>query len=578
MTTEPSYVPVVASLEDVTPIPGADRIVSATARGYRLVVGVDRKVGELGVVFPAEGVLDLEFAIAAGLLVRHPRTGEKLGGYLDDPPRIRNLVLRGVRTDALWIPLADFRAAVERTVRGSSGYVALVNQPAPKLPEYADGDEVGPIEIMPGCMALVDPPDRFVVARKYMPPAAVADVNRRADADRSPRQPAGKPTRAQRAAAKVRAAQLAAEQVARAALPEHYNTPPAHRTVYHFPLGARVWATEKVHGTSGRDGLVEVPALLRPWQRAANKVAGWFGRRPFDPHVRVNGTRRVARVVRPLRPDQTPGMRRNISDWFAERLRPGECVYYEIVGYDIGGKPIQHHRPKDKGGESALLRAAWGEKIDYAYGCQPHGTPIRPGHPYPLNATPRRASEPQATGAPQQRVFVYRVVQNGLELPFELARKRVAEIGAESPPLLDTWQHTTPWALGTAADAIAASALARATPEERHLMVARLAAGETTRRARVLAEGEAPAPMHGLASTLDASHPIEGVILRVDAGEHVGATHVACKLKAHAYGVLEGYAKDRGEVDVEEAAGAGDDAVNDEHARAGTARGTVDAS
>lgn len=571
MTTEPSYVPVVASLEDVTPIPGADRIVSATARGYRLVVGVDRKVGELGVVFPAEGVLDLEFAIAAGLLVRHPRTGEKLGGYLDDPPRIRNLVLRGVRTDALWIPLADFRAAVERAVRVSSGYVALANQPAPKLPEYADGDEVGPIKIMPGRMAPVDPPDHFVVARKYMPPAAAVDVNRRADADRRLRQPAGKPTRAQRAAAKVRAAQLAAEQVARAALPEHYNTPPAHRTVYHFPLGARVWATEKVHGTSGRDGLVEVPALLRPWQRAANKVAGWFGRRPFDPHVRINGTRRVARVVRPLRPDQTPDMRRNISDWFAERLRPGECVYYEIVGYDIGGKPIQHHRPKDKGGESALLRAAWGEKIDYAYGCQPHGTPIRPGHPYPLNATPRRASEPQTTGAPQQRVFVYRVVQDGLELPFELARKRVAEIGAESPPLLGSWQHAAPRALGDGRPWFY-------SVEEHAASFARLAAGETTRRARVLAEGEAPAPMHGLASTLDASHPIEGVVLRVDAGEHVGATHVACKLKAHAYGVLEGYAKDRGEVDVEEAAGAGDDVVSDAHARADTARGTADAS
>jgi len=571
VTTEPSYVPVVASLEDVTPIPGADRIVSATARGYRLVVGVDRKVGELGVVFPAEGVLDLEFAIAAGLLVKHPRTGEKLGGYLDDPPRIRNLVLRGVRTDALWIPLADFRAAVERAVRVSSRYMALANQPAPKLPEYADGDEVGPIKIMPGCMALVDPPDQFVVARKYMPPAAAVGVNRRADADRRLRQPAGKPTRVQRAAAKVRAAQLAAEQVARAALPEHYNTPPAHRTVYHFPLGARVWATEKVHGTSGRDGLVEVPALLRPWQRAANKVAGWFGRRPFDPHVRINGTRRVARVVRPLRPDQTPDMRRNISDWFAERLRPGECVYYEIVGYDIGGKPIQHHRPKDKGGESALLRAAWGEKIDYAYGCQPHGTPIRSGHPYPLNATPRRASEPQTTGAPQQRVFVYRVVQDGLELPFELARKRVAEIGAESPPLLGSWQHAAPWMLG--------DGCTRSTPlEVINDTLARLAAGETTRRARVLAEGEAPAPMHGLASTLDASHPIEGVVLRVDAGEHVGATHVACKLKAHAYGVLEGYAKDRGEVDVEEAAGAGDDVVSDAHARADTARGTADAS
>ena len=49
--TESSYVPIVASLEDVTPIPGADRIVSATARGYRLVVGAGRKAGE-----PSENV------------------------------------------------------------------------------------------------------------------------------------------------------------------------------------------------------------------------------------------------------------------------------------------------------------------------------------------------------------------------------------------------------------------------------------------------------------------------------------------------------------------------------------------
>ena len=45
--TESNYVPVVASLEDVTPIPGADRIVSASARGYRLVVGANHKAGEL---------------------------------------------------------------------------------------------------------------------------------------------------------------------------------------------------------------------------------------------------------------------------------------------------------------------------------------------------------------------------------------------------------------------------------------------------------------------------------------------------------------------------------------------------
>lgn len=560
MTTESSYVPVVASLEDVTPIPGADRIVSATARGYRLVVGANRKAGELGVVFPAEGVLDLEFAVAAGLLVKHPRTGEKLGGYLDNPPRIRNLVLRGVRTDALWIPLADFYVAVDRAVRAGSLYFARANQPTALFHEdYKDGDEVGPIEIMSGCMALVDPLDRFVVARKYMPPVA---SNSRTD--QRPAQPTGKPTRAQRAAAKARAAQQATERLARAALPEHYNTPPAHRSAYHLPLGAVVWETEKVHGTSGRDGIVSVPSVLPAWKRAINRVAGIVGRQPFTAYVRVNGTRRVTRIVQPLRSDQTPDMRRDISDWFAPRLRVGECVYYEIAGYNHGGKPIQKQRVSAaKGGETTALRDAWGEVIEYAYGCKPDGVPIKPDRPYP-------ATSPWSDARPQQRVFVYRVTQDGLELPFEEMRKRVAEIGAESPPLLGSWQHA-PSMTRAIADSNGPELLRVASLDEDTFT--REATRETMRRARDTAEGVTRPPA-GMPSSLDPTHPLEGVVLRADRGSHVGATHVACKLKAYVFGVLEGQAKDRGEVDIEEAGGE----VIDADAQPGIARDTADAS
>jgi len=550
--TESSYVPVVASLEDVTPIPGADRIVSATARGYRLVVSVDRKVGELGVVFPAEGVLDLQFAHAAGLLIKHPLTGDKLDGYLADPPRIRNLTLRGVRTEALWLPLADFCAAVKRAVRSASNprYSTLVSQPVPVLPSYKDGDEVGPIEVVGG---LGDTPPAFVVARKYMPPVAATD--RRDESQ----QPASKSTRAQRAAAKVRAAQQAAERLARAALPEHYNTPPAHRSAYHLPLGAVVWKTEKLHGTSGRDGIVSMPSTLPAWKRAINRVAGIVGRQPFDAHVHVSGTRHVTRIVQPLRPDQTPDMRRDISDWFAPRLHTGECVYYEIVGYNHGGKPIQKQRVGTAKGETAVLRSAWGEVIEYAYGCKPDGVPIKPGQPYPMVSS-------WSNVRPQQRVFVYRVTQDGLELPFEEMRRRVAEIGAESPPLLGSWQH--------------APSMTRAIAENNGPELERIAlldadaftreaTRETMRRARDMAEGVTRPPA-GMPSSLDPTHPLEGVVLRADRGSHLGATHVACKLKAHAFGVLEGYAKDRGEVDIEEA-----DVID---GQADTARDTVDAS
>jgi hypothetical protein len=548
--TESNYVPVVASLEDVTPIPGADRIISASARGYHLVVGANHKAGELGVVFPAEGVLDLQFALAAGLLMKHPLTGAKLDGYLADPPRIRNLTLRGVRTEALWLPLADFCAAVERAVRsptrpGNEGFAVLANLPAPVLPDYKDGDEIGPIELMPGALAHVDPPDYFVVARKYMPPVA---ADWRKPDDHTPRS-SGPLTRAQRAAAKVRAAQQAAERLARQALPEHYNTPPAHRAAYHLPPGAVVWATDKLHGTSGRDGIVSVPSTLSPWKRAINRIAAIVKRQPFDAHVRVNGTRRVTRIVRPLRPDQTPDMRRDISDWLAPRLRVGECVYYEIVGFDHGGKPIQKQRVSaSKGGETATLRAAWGDEIVYAYGCAPDGVPIKPGHPYPHAAN--------LAQKPQQRVFIYRITQDGLELPFENMRKRVAEIGAESPPLLGSWQHAPSMTKAIGDDAHDVYANGKSEDEAAFV---RDATRETMRRARDLAEGIARPPA-GVPSSLDPTHPLEGVVLRADHGTHLGTTHVVCKLKSHAFGVLEGYAKDRGEVDPEEVDGTSPDA------------------
>ena len=46
---------------------------------------------------------------------------------------------------------------------------------------------------------------------------------------------------------------------------------------------------------------------------------------------------------------------------------------------------------------------------------------------------------------------------------------------------------------------------------------------------------------------------MEGVVLRADEGAHVGTPHRTCKLHAHAYLVLQGHGKDRGEVDAEEA-------------------------
>lgn len=521
-----SYVPIVASLEDVLPIPGADRVVSATARGYRLVVSADRKPGDLGVVFPADGVLDVSFALAAGLLRGHPITGEKLGGMLELPPRIRCLTIRGVRTDALWIPMDKFLAALDSMWQGCKPEGGAFSwDGTPSSPRFRDGDEIGPLAFASGPSSTIR---GVTIARKYLPPV-----------------------RAQRSGGGTGAPSLARQDLdaARASLeahlPPHYDTPSAHRAAYRLPLGARVWATEKLHGESGGVALAVVPAKLPRWKRVVNRVASVFGRRPYaDDLVALSRTRRVLHVPGAAPPTAPPCARRNVRDWLAPRLRPGEAAYFELVGYHATGSSIQKQRPRKGTPDGDKLAKVWGDEVRYSYGCAPDGVPVTPGQPYPLAVVP------------QQRVFVYRMTRDGREVPFEEMRRRVAEIGCESPTLLGSWQHVAD------PDDVAATD-AELPPDAYVRELQKAAARRTLRKARELVEPEAaPDPFSsapnmlrvypaGFPSSVDGSHPMEGVVLRTDEGAHVGTPHRTCKYHSYAFSVLQG--KDRGEVDAEEA-------------------------
>lgn len=501
-----TYSLIVASLEDVSPIPGADRVVSATACGHRLVVGADRKAGDLGVVFPAEGVLDLGFARAAGLLARDPDTGAKLGGMLENPPLIRCLTIRGVRTDGLWIPLDTFWRAVEQ--------VALPL--AVRWDTPADGDEVGSIQFVSDGAEQVT---EYEVARKYLPPV------------RAQRSGGGKGAPPPRPVESDR-------PDLEAALPRHYSTPHAQAAARRIPLGARVWATEKGHGRSGATGLVKVPGSLPAWKRAANRVARLFKRaEPFATYAPLSRSRN--HVLRPDADRREGDMLADIHEYIAPRLRPGEVVYYEIVGYYPHGKPIQRQRPNGADADATALRERWGDEVTYSYGCAPDGEPIVPGRPYPLDQF-RAHGFAGLARRPQQRVFAYRMTRDGLEVPFQDMRRRALEIGLEVFQVLGSWTH--------ARDGVRPERTDGTEDAERRERLA--ATRATVERARVLAEGVDGGT--GLSSLLDRTHPREGVVLRADAGEHLGTPHVACKYKAFPFRVLEGHGKDRGERDVEE--------------------------
>lgn len=525
------YTPIVARLEDVAPIPGADRIVSATARGLRVVVGAEHKVDELGVVFPAtpnSGVLDQAFALHAGLLREHPVTGEKLGGYLDTVPRVKCLRIRQQPTDGLWLPLDLVVRAAQEAARGQCDIDVM---------QLVEGYELADGRF-PTTTRLIgregEPLAKgYKVARRYYPPTQQRREKRQRD-----QSPENRRLREY-------------SDAVRAAMPEHYDTPALYRTAHRFPYGAVVFATEKVHGKSGMVGRRRL--ALGPVKRAVNRFASWFGRQPFVDTEVCTGTRRTVLApdgramvnVRGGRGAIDHDFRIDIRDTIGPRLRPGEVVYFEVVGFDHYGVAIMRHRASGGGAEVKAIRAQFGEDIPYAYGCSPDGREWTPKGPSDVAVGDMSDAAVAVYRAPRYRVFAYRVTQDGVDLPFHRMRERALELGLEVPPLLGTWAHDKFDASGMSTEP--SGYFRDAAADEIAARLQRLASKETMRRARELAEGPGGAL---LPSTLDAKTPREGVVLRVDV---TSRDHLVAKYKAHPFGVLEGYAQDRGESDGESA-------------------------
>lgn len=90
----------------------ADRLLCGECFGNTVIVGLDTQPDELGVYFPVDGQLGVEFAQKNDLLRRKDENGNPAGGYLDPEKRnIKALKLRGEKSDGLFMPLsslADF--------------------------------------------------------------------------------------------------------------------------------------------------------------------------------------------------------------------------------------------------------------------------------------------------------------------------------------------------------------------------------------------------------------------------------------------------------------------------------------
>lgn len=281
-----NYAATVVRLPKLLPLAGCDNLVGAPIFGFQAIVSNDHAEGDLGIVFPAECQLSLEYA-SHNNLHRHGDLNKDEGavGYLEDNRRIRAIKLRGHRSDCLFMPIE------------SLSYLGVT----------ADDFEVGDT---------FDTIGDHQICQKYI----IKTV--------------GNPRRDQ------------AKQVKRfirvdpRLFPEHLDTANYWRNAHLIDPDEWVYVTQKVHGTSWRGSRSLVLRKLRRRDRIARRLGVHVDLHEWDA---VAGSRKV--IKDPHNPDQQHFYTSDIWTAYLERVQhlipEGFIVYGELIGWTPDNAAIQ---------------------------------------------------------------------------------------------------------------------------------------------------------------------------------------------------------------------------------------------
>lgn len=310
-----AYCGYVVEVKELRKHSNADRLQIATFFGNDTIVGLDTKVGDRGIYFPADGQLSERYCAVNDLIRRKDENGKQCGGYLDpDKRNIKALKLRGEKSDGLYMPitsLADFC----------------------KISDLKVGDT---IDIVNG----------EEICRKYIPKVT-----------RTPGAPGSKATKK----AKANIAPT---------FYEHVDTAQLAYNLKAFKPGDIVQLTLKMHGTSGRTGYLP---LVHTKQSLFDKIFHRHGK-DYTEYGYITGTRRV--VLDGKRKGgfyDSDDFRVAMADKFEGKLRKGEVVYYEIVGFQgKGGAPIMGQVANSKVKDPEFTKQ-YGDITTFSYGCDQDG-------------------------------------------------------------------------------------------------------------------------------------------------------------------------------------------------------------
>jgi len=353
-----SYCGYVTTVKELRKHSNADRLQVATLFGNDVIVGLDVKVGDLGVYFPTDGKLSVEFATENNLV---RISGSNEGGYLDPEKRhITSLKLRGEKSDGLFLSVNSLSKFTDVT----------------KLKE---GDNISTI-------------NGVLICEKYVPKgkAKGGTVSTKGNAKK--------------------------KENLYPLFEQHIDTAQLAYNTNRFKEGDQCVITLKMHGTSQRttNTIKKETSKLRDLLKKVGiklpKQNKW---------ELATGTRRVNLESFDGGFYGGNQFRKQWHDLFEGKLKKGETIFYEVVGYTEDGGLIMPECDNKKTRDKEFIKQ-YGDKTRFTYGC--------------------------AVG--QSDIYAYRMTMTNedgyvVEYPTDLVKIRCEQMGVKYTPELDRFTYTT---------------------------------------------------------------------------------------------------------------------------------------
>ena len=312
----------ITTLNNVRKHPNADKLVLATCFTNTVCVNKDLYYeGEIGVYFPVDLQLSMEFCQVNGLLAVYENGINVSGGYMDPAKRnVKAIKLRGEQSDGLFLPLKCLEyTGVDMDTLNIGDTITTVN-----------GHEI--------CCKYIPRRNTFHSSgtnkkSKKKPKVSIAPV-----------------------------------------FYEHVDTEQLAYNLHMFKPGDEIEITRKLHGTSARTSYTKV---LKGYKRSLLDIILRREGTPIYDWGYVSGTRRTVLDTFDGGFYGSNEFRKPYHDFFEGKLLKGETVYYEIVGFTNTGTPIMGICDNKKLKDKEFVKK-YGEKTVFSYGCSPTPTKDKP--------------------------------------------------------------------------------------------------------------------------------------------------------------------------------------------------------